>query len=168
MNSVTLAVSALTLAHASLNQYEVKVVELKTQPTLVMHGKSKIEEAGASIGGIFEKLGAYMQAHSISAVGAPFTRTFSFENGVIEFESGFPIEKATVSSGEYLASELPAGLAATTEHVGGHEESQKAYAAIEAWTQENQKQIIGAPWEVYLNEESQGEPAKMQVYYPIQ
>lgn len=150
--------------------YEIIVKETSAQPALVIKGKVKIEKAGDAIGAILGKIGAHLEANQIHPTGAPFTRTYNFENGVLEFEAGFPVSSGTLGEGEILATELPKGKVATTIHIGSQEKSPEAYEALHLWMQKNNMKEAGAPWEVYLTDPSTTPEAesKMEIFFPLQ
>lgn len=141
--------------------YEVQVLEVAAQPALVVKGKVKIELAGGAIGNNIGAVDAYLKDAHIQPVGAPFTRTYSFDNGIFEFESGFPIAVSATGKGDVIATELPKTKVATTVHVGDQATSEDAYNAIHAWIVANGKEVAGAPWEVYETNN------KMQIFFPI-
>lgn len=105
-------------------KYEIKIVELKPQPTLVIKDKQHIKNVGAAIESIFSRLESYMKKNDITPAGAPYTRTFVFENGFLEFESGFPISNHTAGKNDIMSSELPGGRAVSTLYSGPQEGSQ--------------------------------------------
>ena len=130
-------------------------------PALVVKGRVQIEDAGEVIGGNIAAVDAYLKAAHIHPAGAPFTRTYSFENGVLEFESGFRVAAPAKGQGDVIATELPKSRVATTLHLGGGAESEAAYQAIHAWMAAHGKEPAGAPWEVYESD------TKMQIFFPI-
>ncbi len=148
-------------------KYNIELMEVLAQPALVIRGKAKIEEVGATIGEILNKVGAYLELNHTNPVGAPFTRTFKFEDGILEFESGFPINVPLAGQGEIIRTELPKGTVATTLHIGSQEDSPAAYEALEKWTNANNKKLVGAPWEVYLIDPTSPEKNKLQIFFPI-
>ncbi|MGE0633117.1 MAG: GyrI-like domain-containing protein [Pseudobdellovibrionaceae bacterium] len=141
--------------------YEIVVKETSAQPALVIKGKVNVEEVGEAIGGILGKIGAYLETNHINPTGAPFTRILNFENGIFEFEAGFPVSKKMMGYGEIMATELPKTKVATTIHTGGQDKSEEAYKALHIWMKKNNIQEAGAPWEVYDSE------SKMEIFYPI-
>lgn len=150
-------------------KYEIIVKEMTAQPALVIKGKVNVEQAGEAIGEILGKVGTYMEANHIQPLGAPFTRTYSFENGVLEFEAGFPVAKGTPGKGEILATELPQTKVATTLHLGSQAKSEEAYKALHIWMEKNNVREAGAPWEAYLTDPATTPEAesKMEIYFPI-
>ena len=150
-------------------KYQIELQDVSAQPTLVIKGKAKVEEVGPVIGGILERVEKFIVSKKSRATGAPFTRTLNFKDGILEFESGFPVEAKMAGSGEIVSAELPKGKVVTTIHVGSQETSQQAYEAIHNWLSKNKKSEAGAPWEVYLSDASvtPTESSKMQVYFPV-
>jgi effector-binding domain-containing protein len=141
--------------------YIVRVQAHAAQPALVIKGKVSIDKAGDAIGGKIGAVSAYLEKARLQPAGAPFTRTYSFENGVLDFEAGFPLAAAAKSLGELIATELPSANVATTVHMGDQATSENAYNALHAWMKANGKQPAGAPWEVYVADD------KMEIFFPI-
>jgi len=141
--------------------YDIQVKEHAARPALVIKGKVRIEQAGDAIGGNIGAVGGHLEKAGLQPTGAPFTRTYQFADGVLEFESGFPLAKPATSQGNIVATELPKATVATTVHVGDQATSEKAYEAIHAWMEANGKQPAGAPWEVYVADD------RMEIYFPV-
>lgn len=112
--------------------YDIKIQDHAARPALVVKGKARIEQAGEAIGGSIGAVSAHLKKAGLEPAGAPFTRTYQFADGVLEFESGFPLAAAVKSQGNLVATELPKATVVTTVHVGDHASSEKAYEAIQA------------------------------------
>lgn len=141
--------------------YQIATEAVTAQPALVVRGKTNLKSAGSAIGGAIGTVGTFLRSIAQEPVGAPFTRTLSFENDVLEFETGFPVAAATSGAGEIIATELPKGEVVTTVHLGDQAGSEAAYAALHEWMASNGKNPAGAPWEVYVTDTS------MQIFFPI-
>lgn len=141
--------------------YDIKVQEHAVQPTLVIKGKVKIEEAGDVIGGNIGAVSGHIEEAGLQPAGAPFTRTFQFADGILDCETGFPLSAPAKSQGNFVATELPKATVAMTVHVGDQATSEKAYDAIHAWMEANGKQPAGAPWEVYVADD------RTEIYFPV-
>jgi AraC family transcriptional regulator len=153
----------------STMNYKVTTTEVAAQKALVVKGKVKVQQAGEAIGVALGKVGEYLESKGQRPSGAPFTRTFAFENGELDFEAGFPVSGAVSGQGSIIGTELPKATVATTMHVGPQDGSEKAYEAIHAWMGANGKSAAGAPWEVYLTDPSTTpeSESQMQVFFPI-
>ncbi len=149
--------------------YEIKLIETKAQPALVIKSRAKIEEVGQAIGEILGKVAQHLERMNAQPAGAPFTRTFQFANGVFEFEAGFPVGKDCAPEGEIIATELPAALVVTTIHAGSQETTELAYRALHEWMAKNNKVEAGAPWEMYLTdpETTPDDKAATQIFFPV-
>ena len=165
----TVATIVLNTAQgASAMSYQVEMQDLPAQTALVIKGKVKVEQAGEAIGGILGRIGAYLGKHGQNPTGAPFTRTYSHKNGMLEFEAGFPVAESVKGDNDIIRTELPKGKVAVTTHVGSQNTSPEAYKALHVWMTKNSKKEAGAPWEMYMSPEGTPEKdAKMQVFYPV-
>lgn len=157
---------ATTVLAAAL-VFETKSVP--AQPTLVLQGEIAAQEAGEAIGAALGAVAAHLEKIGAAPTGAPFTRTFSFENGRLSFEAGFPTAKPLAGAGKIKASELPAALVVTTVHTGPQETTESAYAALHGWMKKNGKAPAGAPWELYLDDPQSTPAAKQRtaIFFPI-
>lgn len=142
--------------------YSIKIEDHPAQAALVIKGKVAIENAGDAIGGNILAIGAHLEKLRVKPAGSPFTRTYSFKDGILEFESGFPITNAAKTEDNIVATELPKSTVATTTHKGDQSSSENAYNAIHSWMKANGKKPAGAPWEVYTADN------QMDIYFPIQ
>lgn len=152
-----------------LRAYEIKVEEVKAQTTLVIKGKTTLSDVGVAIGKNIQAVASYLEKIKVAPAGKPFTRTFGLKDNIISFEAGFPVPVGTTGQQEIVATELPQATAATTLHIGAHEDSEKAYQAIHEWMQKNGRVEAGAPWEVYLTDPETTPTDKNQtkIFYPV-
>lgn len=160
-NNVTAFAKGKETLKKEASNYVIEVQDHAAQPALVIKGKVAVEQAGDAIGSNIQAIGAYLEKEKIKPAGAPFTRTYAFEKGILEFETGFPLETAAKSNGTMIATELPKAKVVKTVHEGGQATSENAYNALHAWMKKNKKQPAGAPWEVYVADD------RMEVFFPI-
>ena len=148
--------------------YQVEMQDVPAQTALVIKGKVKVEQAGEAIGGILGRISAYLEKQAQHPSGAPFTRTYSHKDGILEFEAGFPVAANVKGGDDIIRTELPKGKVAVTTHVGSQDTSPEAYKALHAWMNKNGKKEAGAPWEMYISPEGTPEKdAQMQIFYPV-
>ncbi|MBA7582539.1 hypothetical protein ES708_24469 [subsurface metagenome] len=119
---------------------------------------------------MFGKLARYLERRKLTPAGAPFTMYYTRNpKGLTKFACGFPIEKKTWGWKEYKYLELPGGHVAMIAHLGVYG-SEKPWLTLDAYMKENNLQVAGALWEVYLTDPS-SEPDttkwELQVYYPV-
>lgn len=153
----------------NVNALKIEVLQVNLQPTLVIKDKVKIENAGETIARHLEQVAKHIEKSNSQPAGPPYTRTFNFEDGWLEFETGFPIVTNINGSGEIISSNLPQGRCATTVFVGSQKESAEAYQAVYKWIAENGFQDAGAPWEFYLSDPTTTpeNESKIQILIPL-
>lgn len=166
-----LAIATLFVTPAtkgSAMTYQVEVKDVSAQPALVIKGKVKIDQIESTINGIMTRIGAHLGKLGLAPTGAPFTRTYNFKDGVMEFEAGFPVAAGAKGEGDIIRTELPKTKVVVTTHIGPQATSEDAYKALHAWMTKHGKTQAGAPWEIYLSEPGTAEKdEKMRIFYPI-
>lgn len=162
------ATKSPVIVDSKLQNYAIETRVMAPQTALVIKSKAKVEEAGPAIATILKKVETFIISKKMQIGGAAFTRTFKFEKGILEFESGYPVPPKTKGEGEIVSVELPKGKVVTTTHIGPQDSSEKAYEAIHAWMEKNKAKEAGAPWEVYLSGPGVApEKAKMRIFFPV-
>jgi effector-binding domain-containing protein len=71
------------------------------------------------------------------------------EEGRVRVEVGVEVSGPFYPSGRVRASELPAGLAATTVHRGSYGGLDTAHLAVLRWCASQGRELTGERWEVY-------------------
>jgi len=132
--------------------YEIKLLELPDQPTLVMCATLPVEKLpeffGKAFGGIMEYLGILGEAPA----GMPFGTYFNLDMTALIVEAGFPVSKKIERKGEILAGTIPGGKFVSTIHKGAYDSVKTAYNALTRWAQENGYEPSGIAYEYYLND----------------
>jgi effector-binding domain-containing protein len=87
----------------------------------------------------------------------------------INLEVGAELERPFSGDGEVVGSEIPAGMVATTAHMGPYGGLGAAHQAIRDWCARNGHALAGPNWEIYGHWEEawNKEPSKIRtdVYY---
>ncbi|NNC92063.1 MAG: AraC family transcriptional regulator [Acidimicrobiia bacterium] len=132
-----------------MNEIEERV--LVEQPTMVIHGKIKLEDIPSFLGRVYHTVESQIHQAGAHVVGEPFARYRALDSGYREFEieAGLPVFMAVSGHGEVEASLLPGGPAAVMVHTGPYERMEPAYDAMSTWMQEHGVHPEGAAWEVY-------------------
>lgn len=134
-----------------------------------------IDKIGLKMGESMMELVDFLQANDLEMTGAPicFYHVWNEEQGYTVMECALPIvtvKKANVK-GKVNIITYPSVAAARTVHKGAYEDLAQCHYAIDEWINANQKQIAGAPFEVYLTDpQSEPDTSKWitEIYYPIQ
>ncbi|MES2838319.1 MAG: GyrI-like domain-containing protein [Bacteroidota bacterium] len=149
---------------------KVEVVDVATQAAYTIKASVKMNEIANKIGEIYGKIIGLLQKNKVEMVGPPFLITHKYTPEALEIEAGLPVAKLGKSSGEINAMEIKSCKTATAIHLGSYESTPATYQAIEEWIKQNNKQIIGSPWEVYITDpgvEKDTAKWQTQIYFPI-
>lgn len=113
----------------------------------------------------------------VEPAGAPYGRYHEFGPEVAVAEIGIPTKApvstltpiATAADGELAASELPGGEVAIAIHRGSYDGLPATYATLERWIADQGRQPGGAPWESYVDDPSEVDPADLltEVCWPV-
>jgi len=142
--------------------YAIEDRSLTDQPTMVIHGKVKLQDIPRFLGRVYSTVERQVHESGAHMVGDPFARYRPLDSQYREFEieAGVPVLVAAAGHGEVGASHLPAGAAAVTFHTGPYERMEPAYEAIGTWLQERGLAADGPAWEVYHTDpDAQPDPA---------
>ncbi len=81
-------------------------------------------------------------------------------DGVMNIECGAEVTQPFTGNGRVVCSSTPAGLAATTVHMGPYNRLGEAHDAVNKWCAANGHTLAGPSWEVYGHWED--DPAKLR------
>jgi effector-binding domain-containing protein len=113
----------------------------------------------------------------VEPAGAPYGRYHEFgpERAVVEIGIPTAAPPSTLSplseaaDGELAASALPGGEVAIAVHRGSYDGLPTTYATLEQWIGEQGRQPGGAPWESYVDDPSEVDPADLrtEICWPL-
>jgi effector-binding domain-containing protein len=142
--------------------YTIEERSLTLQPTMVVHGKVKLEDIPRFLGRVYSTVERQVHESGAHVTGDPFARyrPLDAEYREFEIEAGVPVQVAAAGHGEVEASHLPAGPAVVTFHTGPYERMEPAYSALTAWLQDRGLEADGPAWEIYHTDaDTQPDPA---------
>ncbi len=152
-----------------MTMYAVESRRLSEQDTAVQYATLRRHEIGPWLEKAFREVAAYLDRKGAGPAGPPFARYHRVADDLFELEAGFVATTPTAGEGDVEPSELPAGLAAVTEHFGACGPVEGAYDAIETWVRAQRGVPAGDPWEVYFDDPNgDAEPAawKTEIVQP--
>ena len=150
--------------------YEIEVKDMPPQPTITIRATIAMNELGDTLGVILPEVWAYLEGRGVQPAGPPFARYHSYGPDTIDLEAGMAVAEPVEGEGRIQASTLPGGQIATTWHVGPYDTLHQAHRAVEAWLEEQQWTMTGAPWEVYWTDPgdmSHPETFRTEVLWPV-
>jgi AraC-like DNA-binding protein/effector-binding domain-containing protein len=152
--------------------YSIETRQLAEQPILAVRRRVKRSEIAATIGASLGAIFAHAMQHATGTTGHPITRYIEMSPGLVTMEPAMRVASHPPPdpAGNVLNQTLPAGLAATTTHMGPYQALHAAYTALEEWMHDNSYVSAGAPWEDYITDPAeQPDPTnwRTDVYWPI-
>lgn len=125
------------------------VEHLEAQPALGIRVRTRIEEIGDRIGAVLPRL---MEVAGEHAAGPVLARWHSWEGDTGEMEVAVPVAPGAQGAGDVVLSQLPAGRAVVTWHVGSYDGLKDAWKRLKAWMADEGLEGGAAPWEEYVSD----------------
>lgn len=132
--------------------YEITKKKITETPFLFMKRQVKPEEISDALASMFVPVFQFATAAGVSFAGRPTARYLSFGPGLVTIVAGMPIESPIEGNGDIKMGVLPGGEVAATMHKGPYDQLNLAHEAIQTWMIENDEEVGGAPWEVYISD----------------
>jgi effector-binding domain-containing protein len=132
--------------------YEIEVRTLDEEQTAVVFGTVTTEELPGWLGRAFADVARYLTKWGAGPAGPPFARFHRLDEERFDAEAGFPAITPVAGEGDVEPSDLPAGPAAVTTHVGPYDAMEPAYDALRAWIEAQGATPAGDPFERYLTD----------------
>jgi len=144
-------------------------------PYLAIHDSASTDpdSIGARIGRNFGTIMGYMGQNNITMGGAPMTITYEWEpaEGYTIFRHAIPTAEVVVlPEGSNMISDMShTGNAVKAIHIGPFTGLETTYEELMRYIEDNGMTIVGAPWEVYVDDPSTVDESEMRtfVYFPV-
>ncbi len=151
----------------------IKVEEVKLPETnyLFIHGKANLSNIGQFLGESYGKMGKVMAKQKLSMAGAPSAIYYTESQTEWELDAVAIVSAPGKDDGDVKAGKRNAGNFVIAHFFGNYDQTAAAHNAAKEYITKNNKQVVGAPWEVYITDPmTEKDTAKWQtdVYYPIQ
>lgn len=150
----------------SVMEYSIRLEQFPGRPLAVVRRRATMRELGRVIPEACGTVWNILRAHQIKGAGR---HVAVYLDEVLNLEVGVEMDGPFGGQGEVVGSSLPAGLVATTTHLGPYQRLGEAHEAIQRWCAANRREPIRPCWEIYGHwiDEWNTEPGKIRtdVYY---
>jgi effector-binding domain-containing protein len=152
---------------------DIKVEATTTKEQIIATYKmtTNMDKISNDIGASYQKIGEFMGKNKLEFAGPVFAFFHSFSPEKIEMECAIPVNKEVKGEGDINVRKMEAGNAVVAHHYGPYEKTEAAHNAIDKFIRENNKKIIGSPYEVYVTDPTvEKDTAKWltEIYYPVE
>jgi effector-binding domain-containing protein len=126
--------------------YHVEAKRVESQTTAVVCFSAKAAELSTKIPQACGEVWTFIRS---AGLPQPGRHVALYLDGVINIECGAEVGQPFQGNGRVVCSHTPAGLAATTVHIGPYNRLGEAHKAIVKWCSDNGHTLAGPQWEVY-------------------
>ena len=150
--------------------HEIGTREVQPQTTACIRVTTTPAEIGPVMGQILPEVWGYLEEQGVHPAGPPFARYHAYQENQVDLEAGFPVSKPVAGAGRIAAGALPGGEVAVAWHVGPYDTLPTTYKAVEAWSQSQNREPAGSPWEVYWTDPGETpdtEEWRTEVIWPV-
>ena len=148
----------------------VKIVETGTINYIGKRLEVNASEIGPAMGKAYKEISDYVSNNGLEINGKPFSIYYNSDSEDFDVLAAFPIETGIESANDFESGVLPAGHAAMISHFGNYNNLPATYHIIRDWIKDENYQIIGNSWDVYVNDPS-SEPDsskwETRIFFPV-
>ena len=150
---------------------DVEVKEIPEQPALVVRERAPLEKLPEVIPSTIDEVHGHMQEVGATFAGPPFVVCpYPDNEGVVELETGWPVDGQFPGAGRVEFTTLPACTVLSYWHRGHYQELGRSYRALEAFLDREGLTTNGPPREIYeTSPEEVPDPADWltEIQFPI-
>jgi effector-binding domain-containing protein len=148
---------------------DIKVITTKEKSGIAVREKVKYADIGPAMGRMFGEVAGYMTRKGLPMTGAPFCYYYSWADGSVDMEVGFPSSAKNKEDGRFHSFALPAVKAAFMKHVGPYDKLMESYQKMEKQMKEQGLRPADHMWEIYMNDPEKTAPAELvtELYWPV-
>lgn len=150
---------------------EISEVQFDGIMAISLKEKCSLEGISSKMFDLFTTLMAHLKNIDKEVAGNPFTIYHTNnDDGYLLMECGLPVSKKVSVKDNIKLIEIPAGKTIMASHFGHYQTLKTTYDAIQKYINENNLEINGTPWEMYITnptKEPDQNKWETKVYFPI-
>lgn len=147
----------------------VEIVELPSQPCLVIRRAITFDQIGANLGEIFPQVFVYLGTKGQLPTGMPFMRYEAMSENGLTIAAGVPTADVVEGRDDIEADTLPGGRTATALHLGDYAKVGEVWDQLLVVAADYGKSEVVGGWDVYTNDPTQVAPEEVEtrIYLPL-
>ncbi|HEV3237841.1 MAG TPA: GyrI-like domain-containing protein [Gemmataceae bacterium] len=143
-------------------EYQVHTENVASIITAVVRRQAKQHELSKAIPQACGDVWSFVRSANLPNPGR---HVALYLDGVINFECGVEIGQPFVGNDQVACSSTPAGLVATTAHIGPYGQLGAAHTALVDWCAKQGLTLAGLNWEIYGHWTDDVTKLRTDVYY---
>jgi len=140
---------------------KIELIERNEQSVLSVKTRAAVQELPKIIGESYAKIMTYLTELGEYPSGAPFVGYFNMDMNDLDLEIGFPVAKELAGRNDIVSSSIPKGKYVTCTHKGSYDDFETTYTEIMSWMTQNNYEMSGKSYEVYLNDPQTVAPSEL-------
>ena len=170
LNDIKNIVEKMPAETTAKSEIKIELTTVAETNYLAVHDTASVSTIGMKLGKSYGSIMEALAKQKLTQTNAPFAIYYTESTTNWEMDAGIPVNKPGKMDGNVKPGVLKAGNAVVAHYFGDYMGTSAAYDALKKYITTNNKKIIGAPWEVYVNDPMvEKDTAKWQtdVYFPI-
>jgi len=161
-----------TVAESRADWPKIEETTLEPQIALVVRDSAGPQSYNQVMGKAYGEIMSVVQSNKLNVSGPPFTVALTWDSVTMSsvMDIGIPVEKAEKGKGRVHVQEFPGQKVVMAYYFGPYEKIAHTYHVLDQYIKENEKQVIGSPWEIYITD-PMNEPDTMKwetrVAFPV-
>lgn len=131
--------------------FPCEIKTMSAQPTVATRFRSALPDLPTQFSKAYGEVMRYLSDVGAEAGVFAYAKYNNMDMQNLDVEAGFPVYEALASSGEIVASEIPAGTYAICHYKGPYAETNKGYDELMRYMNEHGYAPGGPFYEWYLN-----------------
>ncbi|MEO8084506.1 MAG: GyrI-like domain-containing protein [Ardenticatenales bacterium] len=142
--------------------YRVELKHVATTPLLVLQLRATQPQLSTVVPHACGVVWDFVRRSGIDSAGR---HVAVYLNANIDLEVGVEVGADAAGGGDVFRSATPAGLVATTAHIGSYARLGEAHDAVLQWCTDHQHPLAGPSWEVYGHWNEDPAQLRTDVFY---
>ena len=157
---------------SDLSGRKITLEKVDLQKMVCISGSSTQDDPNLAqkFGEAYGKLMSNIQVNGMEMAGPPLTVTTHWGENKYEYQNCIPVNEIKGDlSATVVEKTSYEGTAVKIEHIGPYAEMEPSYDAIMAYIEQFGFEMVGFPWEVYINDPTETPEDKLitHIYFPI-
>lgn len=143
-----------TVAESRKDWPKMEETTMPKQVALTIRDSAGPDTYSMVMGKAYGEIMSFIGSNKLKVSGAPFSITVKWDSVTMSsiMDIGIAVENAVNGKGRIQVQNFPEQKVMMAHYFGPYEKIAPAYQILEQYIEENDKVIVGAPWEIYITD----------------